>query len=551
MSFIISKNLYLNKKIIFLLLSSIAIISFILKFYHMDFSIPPTSDDTYGYVLRSFSILNNDFTEPIRKTLGWPILISVFYNLFNSENLLDYVNTARFLSMVISTLTIFPMYLFARKFFDAKFSIMASSMLVFEPHLLYNSTSALSESIFIFITIFSCYFILEKKFNYSYLLAFFIGGLAVWMRFNGLITIVILSLIFFILYKPSKKNITKFSLCLLIFLIVISPMLIQKNEQYGNPFYFSQTNQLFSGNYANILSENSRNLDYSYSDFIDNYGLNEFIQRFLLNGISNLLETISKLAFPYLIIFLPFGIILSFRFSVSRTLIGSLWIMLLGSISIFVIYFSIMPDKRLLYHTFPFLIILSTIFVQKIIQNGLSTFSFSQQQKNLIILFIIVLILIASCIFTIRYDSPSELIYKEKLSFTEQITDKFNGNILDGGHTLEFLKFVNFNESPEDFKSYKTKNQTELFKNPDKLNEIILSSTSLQHLIEIGKQYDLDYIAVNKNNIDPLYPFLDDIYHNENKYHFLEKVFDTEINNNQKFHAKIFKINYEKFFNSP
>ena len=106
---------------------------------------------------------------------------------------------------------------------------------------------------------------------------------------------------------------------------------------------------------------------------------------------------------------------------------------------------------------------------------------------------------------------------------------------------------MNFNQSPDDFKSYQTKNQKELFQNPNKLNEIVLSATSLENLVEIGENYKLDYIAVNKYDIDPLYPFLIDIYENENKYHFLDKVFDTQTMNNKKFHAKIFKINYEKF----
>ena len=102
----------MNSKIIFLLLIAIGLVSFSIKLYHIDFSLPPTSDDSYGYILRSFSILNNDFTEPIRKTLGWPIILSGLYNLIDSNNFLDYVNAGRLLSMIISTLTIFPMYLF-------------------------------------------------------------------------------------------------------------------------------------------------------------------------------------------------------------------------------------------------------------------------------------------------------------------------------------------------------------------------------------------------------------------------------------------------------
>tara|TARA_Y100001936_G_C16087451_1_gene682896 strand:+ start:2373 stop:4001 length:1629 start_codon:yes stop_codon:yes gene_type:complete len=542
----------MNSKIIFLLLIAIGLVSFSIKLYHIDFSLPPTSDDSYGYILRSFSILNNDFTEPIRKTLGWPIILSGLYNLIDSNNFLDYVNAGRLLSMIISTLTIFPMYLFARKFFNEKFSILASLMFAFEPHLLYNSASALSEPIFILLTISSCYFVLEKKFNYSYIFAFLICGLAVWMRFNGLITLIILSIVFFVTYKPTPKNLLKYSGCLLIFFIILTPMLVQKNEQYGNPFYFSQTNQLFSGNYADILSDNSRDLVYSYSNFIEDYGFNEFVQRFLFTGTFNLLESIVKLAFPYLIVFLPFGIILSFRHSsIPKSKIASLWIMLLGSISIFVIYFSIIPDKRLIYHILPFLIIFSTIIIQKIVQNGTSTFSFSQKQKNLTIFCFIIFIVITSCLFTIRYDSSSDLMYREKFLFTEHIATEFDGKILDGGNTLEFLKFVTFNSPTKDFKSYQTQYQDEIFKNPERLNEIALSATSLKDLIRIGEDYQLEYIAVSKDNVDQLYPFLFDVYANEKNNPFLEKVFDTTTINNQKFHAKVFKINYEKFFDTP
>ena len=143
----------MNNKKLCLILASLTIISFSLSLYHIDFSIPPTSDDSYGYVLRTFSILNDDLSEPARKTIGWPIFLSIFYSFFDSTNFLDYVNTARLLSMIISSASVFPMYLLARKFFNQNISIVASCMFAFEPHLLYNSAHALSESIFIFLTI--------------------------------------------------------------------------------------------------------------------------------------------------------------------------------------------------------------------------------------------------------------------------------------------------------------------------------------------------------------------------------------------------------------
>ena len=142
-------------------------------------------------------------------------------------------------------------------------------------------------------------------------------------------------------------------------------------------------------------------------------------------------------------------------------------------------------------------------------------------------------------------------MYREKFLFTEHIATEFDGKILDGGNTLEFLKFVTFNSPTKDFKSYQTQYQDEIFKNPERLNEIALSATSLKDLIRIGEDYQLEYIAVSKDNVDQLYPFLFDVYANEKNNPFLEKVFDTTTINNQKFHAKVFKINYEKFFDTP
>ena len=542
----------MNTKKIFLILTTITIISFGLSFYHIDFSIPPTSDDSYGYVLRSFSILNDDFSEPARKTIGWPAFLSFFYSLFDSSDFLDYINTARLLSMIISSVSVFPMYLLARKFLNQNISIITSCMLAFEPHLLYNSTHALSESIFILLTILASNFILDKKHNWSNYISFMFVGLAVWMRFNGLVTIIVLTIVFILTYKTDKKNLVKYSACLIIFLIVISPMLIQKNEQYGDPFYFSQTNQFFTGNYMDILSENTKNVNFSASDFINKYGLDEFTKKFVITGIANKIKSITQISFPYLILFLPFGIILSFRHSgIQKSLIGSLWVMLLGSLSIFIIYFSIMPDKRLIYHTFPFLIIFSGLFIQKIIDNGLNTFSFSQKQKNIVLVSIVISLLILSCTFTLRYDSPSNMMYEEKLLFTETISKKFKGNIVDAGNTLEFLKFSNL-DSSENFKSFKTENQEEFFKNSKYLNEIVLSAKSLEELIEIGKTYNLDYIAVNEIGVEEeLYPFLSDIYSNEEKYPILQKVFDSKNLNLQNFNAKIFQINYETLNTQP
>ena len=129
------KKLNLSKKKIALFLITISIVSLGLKLYTIDFSVSPV-EDTYGYVLRALAHNNGDFSEHPRKTLGWSIAISPFYNLLDSNTFIDYVNTARILSIVISLTSIFAMYILARKFFDQKYSLCAASFLAFEPHVL-------------------------------------------------------------------------------------------------------------------------------------------------------------------------------------------------------------------------------------------------------------------------------------------------------------------------------------------------------------------------------------------------------------------------------
>ena len=100
----------------------ISSISIGFKLSHVDFSNPIIGEDTYVYVLGAFSVINGDFSQPDRKALGWSIFMSPFYLLTDSTDLLDYLNITRILSIAISTVTIIPMYILARRFFDEKYS---------------------------------------------------------------------------------------------------------------------------------------------------------------------------------------------------------------------------------------------------------------------------------------------------------------------------------------------------------------------------------------------------------------------------------------------
>ena len=277
----------------------ISLISLGFKLQTVDFTVLPV-EDTYGYVLRGMAHNNGDFTEHPRKTLGWSIFISPFFHMTDSNNFLDYVNIARVLGLMISIIAIIPMYLLSRKFFDVKYSICAAGLFAFEPHLNHVSGLGMTEPLYILAIILSLYFILNKNSNYSYL-SFLTIGLLWWIRWNGIVMLLITSIIFFTNFKRTPKLFLKYFACLAICLIVVSPMLIERNDQYGSPLFFSQNEHMFTGDYATIVADNMMGVEYSAFNYVDDHGFGKFIEKFVFLGIYNLLFTLFKMSLPYLI----------------------------------------------------------------------------------------------------------------------------------------------------------------------------------------------------------------------------------------------------------
>ena len=555
------KSLSLKKSSLTTIVICLIVISSIsigFKLSHVDFTNPPINEDLYVYVLGAFSITNGDFSQPEKKTLGWSIFISPFYLFNDSTDLLHYLNIAKILSIAISTITIIPMYLLARRFFDEKYSLVASCLFAFEPHLNYNSTLGLSEPIFIFTIILSAIFILQKNHNWYFYLSFLLGGIVWWIRPNGLIMVVILSIIFFIVYKPSSKNFFKYLLCVALFMIIVSPMLIQRYDQFSDPLYVSYSVNFFMGDLRTWNSENTKDIQYSASDYIQDNGVIGFVERFGLTGFHNMALGIYKMLFPYLIVLVPFGVLFSIRaVDQNKDYIKSIWVLLLISLGAVIIYFSIWADTRLIYQVFPFLIILSTIVIQRIVKYGLNTFSFSEKQKNCFLVGVIGVVIILSVTFTLRVDTTDKELNQERIEFSEILTQKFNGRILSHGDVLRLLSYTQLQASPDLFKEFKTSTydfsirpRSNFSDYENMMVHIKLYAQSLDELIQIGKEHDLKYIAINesaKTGKEAWYPYLSNIYDEEENYPFLTKVLDTEKMGFKKFKVKVFEINYDKF----
>ena len=163
-------------------------------------------------------------------------------------------------------------------------------------------------------------------------------------------------------------------------------------------------------------------------------------------------------------------------------------------------------------------------------------------------------VVVLSGFYTLRYELPDPVLNDEKILFADILSKKFEGKILDAGNTLQGLTYVNITNPPGIFKNYEfiqdqdAPYTVEFNRKNINLIPITLYAKSLEDFIEVSYEYELNYISINKNGVAEIfYPYLDEIYENEERFPYLTKVFDTEQEQFEKLKAKVFEIDYKIF----
>ena len=542
-------TIQLSRSRVILYLILICVISLGLKLYIVDFSIPPHTDDI-AYVQDAIQYNEGDFFLSPKRSPGWSLFISPFMSVVNSNDFLDYSNFARLLTLTISTVTIFPMYILARKFFNEKYSVIAASLFAFEPHLNYNSGSALSEPLLILVLIITMVFILQNKTKYL-CLAFIFAGLCWWIRLEAFYSIIAIILIYFVVHRTKSNSLRNFSLCMIFLLIILSPLFIQRYVQFDDPFYIYYGEKIFVDDYAGIFTDKNSGV----INLIENDGILGLIDK-LANGLANLFNVLFRILYPYLFILIPFGVWFSLR-PIDQKLknIKANWIMIIVTISILIIPFAIVDERRYLFVLFPFLIILATIPIQRVTNYGLNTFSFNERQKSAFLVIIVGAVFVLSSTFTMGvgefgYGLPNSALEFEKVKFTEHLVENFDGRILKDEVVIDYLSYVNLTSSDNaDFKTIKSPRgkdpYIDLYES-GKVVQIFVNGKTVEELVTNGQARGLKYIGILETG-SYFFPFLNDIYYNEENYPYMKKVFDSQEVDYEEFKIKVFEIDYKKF----
>ena len=341
-------SFFTKKPAISLLIIGIIGLGIRLSFFESEIPIRQDANAYFWYAI-DMSILNY-FPPSAHANDGWPMILSGVFSIFNFNNYLDYTILQRITTIIISVLTIIPVYYLCRKFFQPIYSLVGAALFVIEPHLVQNSLLGLTEPLYILLGISSLSLFLSKnkKLMYS---SFGIIAFTTVVRAEGIILFVILLILFFIFNKKDKKIIGKFFIIISIFIIIFGSMTAIKIDTNDG---LESTSALNIGRWVGTSVTPVTNNE----DGISIEGITK--------GIETLTKRLAQSMIPYFALFVPFGLILIFRNRDKNKflVIISLIIYLIALVRML----SVVTDLRLMLVLYPLFVILSLYTIQHFTQ---------------------------------------------------------------------------------------------------------------------------------------------------------------------------------------
>ncbi len=507
---------YLNPNSKFSLFSKYTIIilviigiSFTIRFYFFPFDVPLTADSLYYFWYSSdiyqMEGLPSDWSPTHN---SWPILVSLFFNIFDSKDVLALMQIQKLLSVVISVLITIPVYFLCKKFVARKFAIIGASLIAFDPRLMINSFLGVTDPLYLLLvsTGLTLFLSSNKKLVFC---SFALISLSTITRGEGIIFLIFLFILFFIRYRKEKyKIIFSYIIILIIILLILMPMTIYRIDVNGNdPIFIRSISSL-----NEIATEAS---------------INENINFKIFEGLKNFIQFLIWIMIPNFIIFLPLGIYLIFQKKdfKKNTIITTSFIMMIPGFYAYTFPANPALDTRYLYTLFPIFSVLAVLSIDRVIGK--------LNKSNIIIVIIISLIIMSSLLFydykKIDYDHE-----KESFEIMKEVSLKVEGvnNLPTESRYLTTIQTIN--QWPTPYSEIKFNIEIISYENEKNLEDWILKS----------RDKGLTHIIIDSNEQRP--DFLKEIFFEETKYSYLEKIYDSK-NEGFSYQLKVFEINYKLF----
>jgi len=492
---------------------------------------------------------------------GWPSFMGIILSILPTGNFFDFVNFYKISSVVISTITIIPIYFISSKFFGRYLGLLGASLFAFEPKLIINSTTGMTEPIYIllFTLIILLFFYNKSK---TIIISFALVAILTHIRYEALIFIIPCTILFFLNYGKQNKYIKKYIICLTIFLLVLIPFLVLNYVTTGHDgisnHYFSAIIQEYDQLVTSDFSENV-----FLSDEIDNENKNI---NYVFNGFKNTIKFLGLSLIPFFILLVPYGIFCIFRKREFRKNI-------IITLSFFIIlpvmyaYLNGFNDIRYFFIFYPIFIFLS-LFSLQIIKNKI--------KKQNMFFIIILLIFISIGLFSNLEEKEEIQILEEYFFVSQKVSDIATGYnefspagqyikpaelenrwpnssiATQSGHIVRETVLITYDEH-ETLKEF-IKNSRDIKMKTHPHHQFWFTDSSGARLLDPFYYFPdgakkempigLSHLIVDDRMDRP--EFIQDIYYNEDEYPFLIKKFDS-MDFDLKYNVKIFEIDYEKF----
>lgn len=510
-TFLFRDKQFSNKQVILSLLV-IGISGIILRLNYLPLDIPFLSDAFLYFSYANDLNFLNQFPNGYNFTNnGWPTLVGFLFNLSPSTAILELMNIQRIVSVVISTLTIIPVYYLCKKFFPNYLALIGVCIFIFDPRIVINSLLGITDPLYIFLIASSLALVFSKNKNYVFL-AFACISFSILVRYEGIIWFFILSIIFFI-YNKQKFNyklILKYGVIILICILIIFPMLQIRTETMGSDKILS----VFQGSIKDVrISSDGENKIFSFMEY-------------LLNGLINLFKYLGWVMIPFLGIFVPIGTILSIKSKDQKSKLLIFGVIIVLSTSTLYAYSRGIQDTRYLYPLYPIFSVLSLFMIEKIL--GI------KQNKKIVLSLIIFVILISSIVYLeiksidLEHEKESLEIFKDVYAIT-YVINEFN-------HESGYLHTIPLLKNNELVKISSFEKEIKTIPNIENLD--------LNDFIKKNSKNNLTHIVIDDRENRP--EFFKKLMNNEKSFKYLEKVYDSK-DFGFNYHVKVFEINYQFF----
>ena len=515
----------------YLMLVILIISAFLIRVYYYQPEIP-FALDSLVYFIYSFDIaVQGNLPQGYSPANnGWPAFVGIFFSLFHFNEPIQYMQLQKIISIIVSTITIIPIYILSRNFFKKEFSLIAASIFVFEPRIILNSIEGVTEPLFIFLTVTTLVMFLSqnKKIMYG---SFGVISLATMVRGEGIMLFLIISIIFFIRYRQSWSTIPKYIPAALIFMLILLPMSTYRDEVHGNDAVFGRIIDVIN---VHILTpseddENWNDLSEPEQERIKDGSYDG--STLIAAGIENYFKFFIWILIPIFILVFPIGIFLIFKnFNYKKLTI--IFAMVGLSVPIFYAYSLSLLDTRYLYVLYPMISIISVFTVERYIQKN--------NYKNIILVIILLGIIITSISF-VEYKKIDAEHEKEAFEVAKYIVSHASAI----NYYSPESQYIKVAEVFRDWPSVPIHTSDGHFE--IKMSRVDANQyDNLDQLIINSKNIGLSHLVIDTDSNMP--NFLIEVFEHEKKYPYLIKEYDSK-EKGMNYHVKIFKINYQEFDN--